>query len=772
MADLFNQYLLSGQTLYSQGKYADCINWFEEALKIALSNPVLNDKLPEIYTSLGSAYNYTGDSEKAKVNFDSALTIAKQTGNKSGECSGYLNISLVYRNVNNYTEALTCIDNAEKIALEIRDEKRLVETYLQYGFIYDDLGDYPKAEAYYLKIFDTILTHIFNYPLRFLSVLHKNLAGTYFALGRYEDSECYLEVAESLDQIEKNENSLAITRLGLAAIHHVRNKRNEAIEYCKESLSTLRRLGDKREAAYALLNLGIVYEEMGNRESEECFEEALKLAEDIYDLNLLRQIHLQFGNLNYFANKHLSFEHLEKSIKYHDLQRSSVINYDVSILYNFRLRYDAFELIVPLCLELDKKVEAFEYAEKSKSNAFIQLLKTTKIESKVISDKLPTLFEKERRLLEELKNHQLPSNTSNTTPESKFNTIRVKLENVYDEIEKIDSQYVHLRRGKIIKVSSLKEIAKKNDSIFIEYYIAAKDTVIIFVILAGLFEARKVKLPKSLEEYFKSFHKKVVHIEEHNSKVMWTELSNFLLEPIKNYLIDGKVIFFIPSGLLYYVPLHALTTNGKPLIEKNPIMYSTSASIIPFYYSKGSNKYETCSAFAISDRGYSFEQEAYDIARLFEAEVTIDTQKSNLNAYLKKDVLHFATHGKYFYGDAMSSSIALNKQEKLSVRDIFDLELNAELVTLSACETGIQGIGGGDELVGLTNSFVYAGAASLLVSLWVVEDDSTGELMNYFYKNLKNGMNKAISLQNAILHTMKNHSHPHYWAPFILIGKL
>jgi CHAT domain-containing protein len=102
----------------------------------------------------------------------------------------------------------------------------------------------------------------------------------------------------------------------------------------------------------------------------------------------------------------------------------------------------------------------------------------------------------------------------------------------------------------------------------------------------------------------------------------------------------------------------------------------------------------------------------------------------------------------------MSSHVQINSNENLGAREIFNLNFTSELVTLSACETGINKIAKGDELVGLTNSFIYAGAASLLVTLWAVEDQSTFEFMQSFYKYLKNKMNRALTLQNATINLM------------------
>lgn len=98
--------------------------------------------------------------------------------------------------------------------------------------------------------------------------------------------------------------------------------------------------------------------------------------------------------------------------------------------------------------------------------------------------------------------------------------------------------------------------------------------------------------------------------------------------------------------------------------------------------------------------------------------------------------------------------------------------MNAELVTLSACETGISQTKRGDELIGLTRALIYAGAPSVIVSLWSVYDPSTRELMVELYRQLKSGKDKATALQQAQIKIMskEEYSHPYYWAPFILVG--
>ena len=118
----------------------------------------------------------------------------------------------------------------------------------------------------------------------------------------------------------------------------------------------------------------------------------------------------------------------------------------------------------------------------------------------------------------------------------------------------------------------------------------------------------------------------------------------------------------------------------------------------------------------------------------------------------------------------------------LQFSDILELRLNAELVVLSACETGLGELHQGEGIIGLTRAFIYAGASSAVVSLWKVEDQSTSLLMEHFYRELKSGKNKADALRQAklsllqaqvelkALGTKQSLAAPFYWAPFILVG--
>ena len=118
----------------------------------------------------------------------------------------------------------------------------------------------------------------------------------------------------------------------------------------------------------------------------------------------------------------------------------------------------------------------------------------------------------------------------------------------------------------------------------------------------------------------------------------------------------------------------------------------------------------------------------------------------------------------------MFSSIRLGNS-LLSLFDLYQLHFDAELVTLSGCGTGMNVVIGGDELIGLVRGLLYAGAQTLMVSLWEVHDQSTAEFMRDFYEGYRASANKANALRSAVLKLKQKHRHPYYWAAFALVGK-
>ncbi len=132
-------------------------------------------------------------------------------------------------------------------------------------------------------------------------------------------------------------------------------------------------------------------------------------------------------------------------------------------------------------------------------------------------------------------------------------------------------------------------------------------------------------------------------------------------------------------------------------------------------------------------------------------------------------LIHIASHASFRPDNPMFSSIQLH-DSSLNFFDIYNLRMSASLVTLSGCGTGLSSVVAGDELLGLVRGFLYAGATSVVVSLWDVNDRTTADLMKWFYGNLAKGESKSSSLRLAMLRLREEHPHPYYWAPFLLMG--
>jgi len=132
-------------------------------------------------------------------------------------------------------------------------------------------------------------------------------------------------------------------------------------------------------------------------------------------------------------------------------------------------------------------------------------------------------------------------------------------------------------------------------------------------------------------------------------------------------------------------------------------------------------------------------------------------------------IIHIATHGRFREDQPMFSGIHMT-DGWLSVYDLLQLRLPADLITLSGCSTGLNVVSAGDEIMGLARGLIGAGARSALLSLWDVQDQTTTEFMKSFYTLLSDGKGKAEAVREAALRLRESHPHPYYWAPFFLVG--
>lgn len=259
-------------------------------------------------------------------------------------------------------------------------------------------------------------------------------------------------------------------------------------------------------------------------------------------------------------------------------------------------------------------------------------------------------------------------------------------------------------------------------------------------------------------------------------------LYHLLLSPVLADVPAGAPLLILPSESLYYVPFHALYDGQRYLIEARTVSYAPSATVLTLarqYRPTGEG------VLLAGYGGEALNEVAVEIAtlgQLMPAAKQLCEQAATTHNFLSEishyRFVHIAAHAQFRVDKPILSALTL-ADRRLTLAEIAQLQLQAELVTLSGCETGYGQLHG-DDLVSLAAGFLGAGARSLLVSLWRVEDRATAQLMEAFYRCVAQGQNFAEALRSAQL-TMLNkarqahdeqsiQAHPAFWAPFILIG--
>jgi len=483
----------------------------------------------------------------------------------------------------------------------------------------------------------------------------------------------------------------------------------------------------------------------------------------------------------------------------------------------------AYVALVDVLLQSNRIDEAFNYSERARSRVFLDLLGSRVQLSRVRSG----LLEEERALQEQIAATKARL-TSEDVPE------RAGLRRELDEAEEAYSAFLAKVRKQdkeqaslmSVEPLSLKQVQELLDpgTTLIEYFVTGPVTYVwvvekdkVHFVRVGLPREKLAGLVKALRENIFSLGEREKFIE------LSASVHKQLLQPILSH-VTGKELIIVPHDVLHYLPFHALLSpQGRYLIEQYPIYYLSSASLLQFTKEKRRAMGEKVLAFGnpdLSDPKMALQFagiEAKEIKSLY-PQSTIYLEKEATEEKAKtlapnNDIIHFASHAELDENDPLSSAVLLAKSDKedgrLEVREIFGMDLKASLVVLSACETGLGKLSSGDELVGLTRAFIYAGTPSVVASLWNVEDSSTAQLMASFYKNLKT-MSKVEALRQAQLQLIRGNvnsdllarrgiggveklgevpegrslspdsvspsvsistSHPYFWAPFILVGE-
>jgi CHAT domain-containing protein len=617
-----------------------------------------------------------------------------------------------------------------------------------------------------------------------------NLGAAYAALGDYAKAIEYHQQSLAIAKTIKNplDEGEALGHLG-NAYYDLRDYA-KAIEYYQQSLAIAKTIKNPLDEGEALGGLGVAYSSLGDyAKAIEYYQQSLAIAQEIGDkdgegttLHNLGATFFKSGNLTQAETI------LRAGIEARECLRERLGDNDAYKVSIFEKQVGTYRHLQAVLIAQNKTNDALAIAERGRARAFVELLarrNSTTSDSAKSPIAPPTI--------EQLQ--QIAKQQNATLVEYSIIYDDFKIKGKEDTHESELYIWVIKPTGEVtFRRSDLKPLWQKQNTSLAELVTTSRES--IGVRSRGLGAVAKV--------------------DEAIQTNRLEQLHQTLIQPIADLLPtnpEARVIF-MPQSSLFLVPFPALKDEqGKYLIEKHTILTAPSIQVLELTRKQRENlppltKGGTGGVNLVvgnptmpSVPPYPGEKpqqlaplpgaeaEAKAIAPLLNTQPLIGNQatESAVKQLLPKArIIHLATHGLLDDIRGIGSAIALTPDSSssplgkggqeggnglLTAEEILDLKLNAELVVLSACDTG-RGRITGDGVVGLSRSLIASGVSSVIVSLWAVPDTPTASLMTEFYNNIQQRqLDKAQALRQAMLTTMKQHPNPRNWAAFTLIGE-
>lgn len=748
-----------GIAYHAVGEYKRAIEYYQQHLTIAREIANRGGEAVAL-GNLGIAYHTLGEYTKAIEYYQQQLSIAQTIGDRQGEANSIGNLGNAYKALGDYVKAIDYQQRTLAIKRELGDRKGQAQALGNLGNAYEALGDYGKALEYYQQTLATARAisdrKTEGLTLQTLGIIHTNLGENSQAIRAYEQS---LATARAIG--DRQSEGSTLNNLGFT--YYTQGEVTHALESCSQSLAITRSIGDRRTEAAVLGTLGLIYENLDDLpRAIEYYKQSLVTVQAIGYRQGEWAALAYLGNALFKEGKLPEAEKkLRAALEVLDSLRPGLD--DIHKVSIFDTQVLTYTLLQQVLVAQGKPNTALEIAERGRARAFVELLA--------------------KRLA--------PTATAKST----FNTALPTIEQIQRIAQEQNATLVEysIIPEKFLLQGKLRGIASK---------------LFIWVIQpTGKVTFRQVDLKELQQRWQKqsatstSLQDLVLKSrnlrERRNSEIARKQLYQLLIEPIAKFLpteTQARVIF-IPQESLFLLPFPALQdATGKYLIEQHTILSAPAIQVLDLTRQQrlrlkaqqhGSLQGENVLVVGNPRMPVQLEQlpgseqEALIIAKLLNTKAVIGDQATKVNIVQqlpKARLVHLATHG--LLGDINKSglpgAIALapsnNDNGLLTSGEILELKLKAELVVLSACNTG-RGEITGDGVIGLSRSLIAAGVPSAIVSLWYVSDAPTADLMIAFYRNLQKNPDKAQALRDAMLETMKQHPNPFDWAGFTLIGE-
>ena len=486
-----------------------------------------------------------------------------------------------------------------------------------------------------------------------------------------------------------------------------------------------------------------------------------------------------------------ALQHYERAAEELERHQAGLHHDDLRVTF-FKGRQQAYDALVRLSLDRLDPHEglstAYAWCERARSRGLVELL--AHYAPLVHGQAEPSLLARIDRLREELNVQYVRFQSENrpVVSQSNYDSIALKereLARSLRELSGVDQAYVSLRQVSIAEIGSVQ--ADLPEATTLVEYFTAGDEVLAFVI--SRHDAKVVRklstastilnLQARLRFQLGNFTLGPEYLTVHSVQIL--ESARFLLRTLYDLLmapfiseIRSPHIVVVPHGPLHFLPFHAFYDGQKYLIDEHEFSYAPSASVMKYCFERAEISDKRPLLVGVPDQNAPLiGEEISRLNRLFpDARVLNDAQATRA-AFIENSksssLLHIATHATFRHDNPMFSSFKL-ADGWFTALDLFSIMCETNLVTLSGCQSGLGEVTDSDDLLGFMRGFLYAGARSLLLSLWSVNDESTTALMGYFYREWQEGAAKSRALRSAMLSVRDELPHPFYWAPFILVG--
>lgn len=656
-----------------------------------------------------------------------------------------------------------------------------------------------------------------------------NREGEYLTLGNlgraYRDEAAVVlgkESAEGKKQIEKSielfDQALAIRYNSTDLANKARSfelleNKAGALEVYSLAVSQFRKEGNNQWASIITGNIGKILLDQADEETDPGKKKSLYISAKDSLNYCLQGIEAVRGNIGKDAARSTFFD--DKIFYYENLMRAQ--------------------------FKLEEKEELLNTIERAKARSLLDLLYTKDFSSsKQYSDEVKLLIKREKELSNSI------GRTQNDPDSAEVLKNYTRLyDEVISQLSEKEPEFASLKQVAPASLKRIRELLP-DSAMMLEFFtgknfsavlLITKDDIRVRELNFGSYSIEDTI--HSLRESFVQFNtdagkfkRKIMDQEREKGNRNWVgiwqeewkntvtsddwqwrllNLHGLLIgKEFADLLKSAEMVYIVPHGILHHLPFGALITSPLNLdfsrtkhlvrpkfwIEEKSLIFLPSASVLEFITKKNSDNFSN--ALIIGNPVYpsptwaklpGAEEEAKTISDEF-TEKTLLIQQEATESFVKQNigkfnVVHFATHGE-FDANALESKVLFTATQDddgyLTAHEIFDLDLNASLVVLSACQSGQVGgyirdrESAGDDLVGLTRSFIFAGAPRIIATLWFVDDKSTSSVMKKFYENkLRSGLPVHEALRQAQLEVLKSDEnidwvHPFYWAPYFLTG--